>query len=172
MSVQTELKTRDIAAAKAVAPKAASLQTNHGQTNHGQSSRGKSTSDALAMRLSHTDLSTAAQRDLPDIPTHVVRLSREGLRFDHTEQLEQSQRLWLQLRLNQRQVAVAAEVIVCDCKKDHYGKKRFDTQLRFVGTSTDFLSMVQAHIDDVISKIHRNRVEYTYVPGGLTHTAA
>jgi len=129
------------------------------------------TSDALTMRVYVTDTPSDLP-ELPTAPTHVVRLSLDGLRFNHCDELNCSQRIWLQLRLGRRVTITAAEVTLSQSIKDHAGKKCFDTQVRFINTCSEFQSLVQTHIDEVIAKVCRNRREYDYVPGGLTHTAA
>ena len=115
------------------------------------------------------------QGDLPELPhspTHVVRLSHDGLRFNHCDELSQSQRVWLRMRLGQRVTVTAAQVTLSQSIKDHAGNKCFDTRVRFVDSSSEFHLLVQSHIDEVIAKLFRNRREYDYVPGGLSHTAA
>ena len=131
-----------------------------------------SASDALCMQVSLTNPMQTSQPDLPALPTHVVRLSQSGLRFNHTEQLDKSQHIWLNIRLGQRVIVTEVTVIDCGSKKDHLGKKCFDTQVRFTDTTSAFQSIVQTHIEDVVSKVFRNRREYNYIPGGLNHTAA
>ena len=164
-NVGTQVKSQDITS-KATA-------ADHPSCN--QSSFRLSTSDALSMQVLLTNPTQSAdtsQPDLPALPTHVVRLSQDGLRFNHSERFDKSQQIWLQLRLGQQIIVTAAEVTDSDSKKDHLGKKCFDTQVRFINTTNGFQSVVQTHIEDVVSKVCRNRREYTYVPGGLTHTAA
>lgn len=150
------------------------------QSRSALSQQNQSTSDALAMQVMPTNPATGSHTEpgeLPDLPTHVVRLSHEGLRFNHCERFDPAQRIWLRLRLGrvgvEKSVLVtAAEVIDCESKKDHLGEKCFDTRVRFIDSTTAFQLVVRQHIDDVLSQIHKNCRQYDYVPGGLTHTAA
>lgn len=154
------------------------------RASHGATST-LSTSDALSMRVELNDptkLNPESNATLSVTPTHVVRMSCEELRFDHCDSLESSQRIWVQMRLgcsgagqrvnNNKVVVACAEVISSDSKKDHSGNKCYDTTIRFVDCDKQLKSMVQSHIEDVIAKLGKNCREYTYVPGGLSHTAA
>lgn len=144
-----------------------------------------STSDALSMRVELNDpatQSTDSNATLSVTPTHVVRMSRDELRFDHSDSLEPSQRIWVQMRLggvipgqsvNKKEIVVTcAEVISSDSKKDHSGKNCYDTRIRFVDCDQRVKLMVQQHIEGVIEKLCKNCREYTYVPGSLSNTAA
>ena len=141
------------------------------------SPQAQSASDALAMQLVLADPAVSDRTDLPvlsDTPTHVVRLSCDTLCFNHTEQLEQTQKVWLIMRLDSKDLPVVTEVEVVSSnrKSDHSGKTCFDTCVRFTDDGIELQSMIQSHIDSIKSKMYRFRREYTYVPGGLGHTAA
>jgi len=174
MSAATQLKVEDFSAV------ISKTQRTPNQISPPRvSPKSQSTSDALAMRVALSDPAESTQSQLADppaVPTHVVRLSYDGLRFNHSERFDQSQRVWLKLRLGRLDtekmvVMTAAEVIGSESTKDPLGQKCFDTQVRFIDTTREFQSTLQSHIDDVISKVCGNCREYTYVPGGLTHTA-
>ena len=150
MSLKAQLKSQ--------ATTSAAIPTQH--TSAEQSSNALSASDALCMQVSLTNPVESNQPDLPALPTHVVRLSQNGLRFNHSEKLDHSQQIWLHIRLGQQVIVTEATVIDSDGKKDHLGKTCFDTQVHFTDTTSDFQSMVRTHIEDVVAKIFRNRREY------------
>jgi len=143
------------------------------ESSLGRYAQSQSASDALAMDVTLTDPATSGQKKhcvLSDTPTHVVRLSCDGMCFNHPEQLEPAQKVWLIMRLDSKDqpVITAVEVVSSKRKDDHSGKTCFDTCVRFLDTTIELQSMIQAHINNVKAKLSKYRREYNYVPGGLS----